>query len=94
MNLWGKEIFTVVKFPALFLKFLLLLLLSITQQQQRPTIAVKIEMGMKIANKNKNKARRYFAVHNAQKGRRIMQGKKGGNLFFYFPLNAHSEIHH
>jgi len=31
MALWGKEFFTVVKFPTLFLKFLLLLL-SITQQ--------------------------------------------------------------
>lgn len=31
MALWGKEFFAVVKFPALFLKFLFLLL-SIAQQ--------------------------------------------------------------
>lgn len=52
MTLQGKEFCTVVKFPALFLKFLLLLLLSITQQQQRPTIAVKVERGMKISIKS------------------------------------------
>lgn len=49
---------------------------------------------MKIAIKTKTKARKYFAVHNAQTGRRIMQGEKGGNLLFDFPLNAHSEIYH
>lgn len=51
-------------------------------------------MEIKIAIKNKAKARKYFAVHNAQPGRRIMQGKKVGNLLFDFPLNAHSEIRH
>lgn len=87
MVLWGKEFFTVVKFPALFLKFLLLLL-SIAQQQQRPTIAVKVEMGMKIAIENKTKARKYFAVHNGQPDRRIIQGKKWGKFAPRFPTTC------